>query len=70
MDFMVPAGIRLDLGDGSMCLPDEIRVNLRGRRRIFSDKVRPVYVGEHLTLEVAESMELPLQIRGSDKEKL
>ncbi|KAE9293724.1 hypothetical protein PR003_g24436 [Phytophthora rubi] len=70
MDFMVPAGIRLDLGDGSMCLPDEIRVNLRGRRRIFSDKVRPVYVGEHLTLEVAEAMELALQIRGSDKEKL
>ncbi|KAE8901708.1 hypothetical protein PF005_g25032 [Phytophthora fragariae] len=70
MDFMVPAGIRLDLGDGSMCLPDEIRVNLRGRRRIFSDKVRPVYVGEHLTLEVAAAMELALQIRGSDKEKL
>ncbi|KAE9262688.1 hypothetical protein PR003_g33448, partial [Phytophthora rubi] len=70
MDFMVPAGIRLDLGDGSMCLPDEIRVNLHGRRRIFSDKVRPVYVGEHLTLEVAGSMELPLQMHGSDKDKL
>ena len=24
MDFMVPAGIRLDLADGSLCLPDEV----------------------------------------------
>ncbi|ETI39608.1 hypothetical protein F443_14810 [Phytophthora nicotianae P1569] len=26
MDFMVPAGIRLDLADGTLCLPDEIRI--------------------------------------------
>ena len=25
MDFMVPAGIRLDLVDGTLCLPDEVR---------------------------------------------
>ncbi|OWY91917.1 hypothetical protein PHMEG_00039281 [Phytophthora megakarya] len=33
MDFMVPAGIRLDLADGSLCLPDE--------RKLETDHVRP-----------------------------
>ncbi|KAE9036451.1 hypothetical protein PR003_g9357 [Phytophthora rubi] len=70
MDFMVPAGIRLDLGDGSMCLPNEIRVMLHGRRQIFSDKARPVCVGEHLTVEIAGSVELPLRLREADNEKL
>ena len=32
MDFMVPAGIRLYLADGTMCLPDEVRIQLEGRR--------------------------------------
>ena len=32
MDFMVPAGIRLDLADGTLCLPDEVRILLNGRR--------------------------------------
>ncbi|KAE8960712.1 hypothetical protein PR001_g30291, partial [Phytophthora rubi] len=70
MDSMVPAGIRLDLGDGSMCLPDEIRVMLHGRRQVFSDKARPVCVGEHLTVEIAGSVELPLRLREADNEKL
>ncbi|KAG3117051.1 hypothetical protein PI125_g4074 [Phytophthora idaei] len=26
MDFMVPAGVRLDLADGTMCFPDEMRI--------------------------------------------
>ena len=30
MDFMVPAGIRLDLADGTQCLPDEVRICPRG----------------------------------------
>ena len=25
MDFMVPAGVRLDLAEGSLCLPDEVK---------------------------------------------
>ncbi|KAE9282802.1 hypothetical protein PR003_g27307, partial [Phytophthora rubi] len=70
MDFMVPAGIRLDLGDGSMCLPDEIRVMLHGRRQIFSDKARPICVGEHLTVGIARSVELPLRLREANNEKL
>ncbi|KAE8972350.1 hypothetical protein PR001_g26637 [Phytophthora rubi] len=70
MDFMVLAGIRLDLGDGSTCLPDEIRVMLHGRRPIFSDRARPVCVGEHHTVGIAGSVELPLRLREVDNEKL
>ena len=28
MDFMVPAGIRLDLADGTLCLPDIVNILL------------------------------------------
>ncbi|EGZ08746.1 hypothetical protein PHYSODRAFT_339182, partial [Phytophthora sojae] len=34
MEFMVPAGIRLDLADGSICLPDEAKIQLSGRRQL------------------------------------
>ncbi|ETI39632.1 hypothetical protein F443_14785 [Phytophthora nicotianae P1569] len=37
MDFMVPAGIRLDLADGTLCLPDEIRIQLSGRRPLYGE---------------------------------
>ncbi|OWY94247.1 Eukaryotic/viral aspartic protease [Phytophthora megakarya] len=33
MDFMVPAGIRLDLAHGSISLPDEVQIQLSGRRQ-------------------------------------
>ncbi|ETM98286.1 hypothetical protein PPTG_19671, partial [Phytophthora nicotianae INRA-310] len=42
MDFMVPAGIRLDLPDGTLCLPDEIRFQLSGRRPLYGDHVSAV----------------------------
>ncbi|POM79603.1 Hypothetical protein PHPALM_2680 [Phytophthora palmivora] len=45
MDFMVPAGIRLDLAYGSISLLDEVRIQLSGRRQLYSDKARLVTVG-------------------------
>jgi hypothetical protein len=51
-------------------MPDEVRVMLHGRRQIFSDKARPVYVDDYLIVGVAESLELPVRLRGTDKEKL
>ena len=32
INFMVPAGIRLDLADGNLCLPDEVRILLSGQK--------------------------------------
>ena len=42
MDFMVPAGIRLDLADGTLCLPDEVRIHLSGRRPAYGSNMRPI----------------------------
>ncbi|OWZ01359.1 hypothetical protein PHMEG_00027270 [Phytophthora megakarya] len=40
MDFMVPAGVRMDLADGSMRLPDEAGIPLNGRKRLYGKKMR------------------------------
>ena len=32
MDLTVPAGIRMDLADGTLCLSDEVRIRLAGRK--------------------------------------
>ena len=32
MDFMVPDGIRLHLADGTICIPDEVRIGLARRK--------------------------------------
>ncbi|OWZ03645.1 LOW QUALITY PROTEIN: hypothetical protein PHMEG_00024583 [Phytophthora megakarya] len=47
MDFMVSAGIRLDLADGSLCLPDEVRIQLSGRRQLFSGNSRRFTFDQH-----------------------
>ncbi|POM72921.1 LOW QUALITY PROTEIN: Eukaryotic/viral aspartic protease, active site, partial [Phytophthora palmivora] len=69
MDFMVPAGIRLDLAYGSISLPDEVRIQLSGRRQLYSDKAQLVTVGEHVQIEIGQSVELQLHLRLSDHEK-
>ncbi|KAG3151587.1 hypothetical protein PI124_g9909 [Phytophthora idaei] len=40
MDFMVPAEIRLNLADGMLCLPDEVRIQLMGRRPLYNEHIR------------------------------
>ena len=35
MEFMVPAGICLDLADGMLCLPDKVRIGLAGRKPLY-----------------------------------
>ncbi|ETO61452.1 hypothetical protein F444_20540 [Phytophthora nicotianae P1976] len=42
MDFMVPLGIRLGLADGTLCLPDKIRIQLPGRRPLCGEHVSEV----------------------------
>ncbi|POM76967.1 LOW QUALITY PROTEIN: Hypothetical protein PHPALM_5736 [Phytophthora palmivora] len=69
MDSMVPAGIRLDLAYGSISLPDEVRIQLSGRRQLYTDKARLVTVGEHIQIEIGQSVELQLHLRMSDHEK-
>ncbi|OWY95893.1 hypothetical protein PHMEG_00033985 [Phytophthora megakarya] len=70
MDFMVPAGIRLDLAHGSISLSNEVRIQLSGRRQLYSDKAKIVSVGQYLRIQAGESVELPLRSRSSFHDKL
>ncbi|GMF31668.1 unnamed protein product [Phytophthora fragariaefolia] len=70
MDFVVPAGIRLDLADGSLFLPDEIRIQLSGHRQLYNNKVQLVKLDQHLKLGVGESAELRVRLRRSGHDKL
>ncbi|OWY96159.1 hypothetical protein PHMEG_00033649 [Phytophthora megakarya] len=70
MDFIIPAGIRLDLAHGSISLADEVRIQLGGRRQLYSDKAKIVNVGQYLRIQAGESVELPLRLRSSIHDKL
>ncbi|OWY96435.1 hypothetical protein PHMEG_00033298 [Phytophthora megakarya] len=70
MDFMVPAGIRLDLAHGLISLPNEVRIQLSGRRQLYNDKTKIVNVGQYLRIQAGESVELPLRLRSLIHDKL
>ena len=47
MNFMVPAGIRLDLTNGTLCLADEVRIRFSGRGAVYYKLVLHVKVGQY-----------------------
>ncbi|OWZ12287.1 hypothetical protein PHMEG_00014576 [Phytophthora megakarya] len=70
MDFIVPAESRLDLAHGSISLPDEVRIQISGRRQLYSDMAKIVNVGQYLRIQAGESVELPLRLISSIHDKL
>ncbi|OWY93380.1 hypothetical protein PHMEG_00037247 [Phytophthora megakarya] len=52
MDFMVPAGVRMDLADGSMWLPDEVGIPLNARKRLYGEEVKTVILERSLRIPV------------------
>ena len=70
MDFMVPAGIRLDLGGGALCLPDEVRVQLAGRRTLYGSRVTDIRLGQFTQLAVGEYVEVPVKESTSEQRVL
>ncbi|OWY99506.1 hypothetical protein PHMEG_00029479 [Phytophthora megakarya] len=70
MDFMVPAGVRMDLADGSMRLPDEVGIPLNGRKRLYGEKVRSVTLERSLRIPVGHSEETDVRMKLSATEKL
>ncbi|OWZ01744.1 hypothetical protein PHMEG_00026807 [Phytophthora megakarya] len=70
MDFIVPAGIRLDMADGSLCLPDEVRIQLSGRHQLFSGNSRLITFDQHHRIPVAGSVEIAIRKTASDRQKL
>ncbi|OWY98545.1 hypothetical protein PHMEG_00030667 [Phytophthora megakarya] len=70
MDFVVPAGVRMDLADGSMRLPDEVGIPLNGRKRLYGEKVRSVILERSLRIPVGHAEETDVRIKLSATEKL
>ncbi|GMF44011.1 unnamed protein product [Phytophthora fragariaefolia] len=70
MDFMVPAGIRLDLADGSLCLPDEVKIQLSGRRQLYSTNSQLITLDQYLEVPQAETIEVPIRSGPSPNSKL
>ena len=70
MDFMVPAGIRLDLADGTLCLPDEVRIFLAGRKPPYPSTIQAINLnGQHVVILVGKSTEIRIGV-GSPQPKL
>ncbi|OWZ12759.1 hypothetical protein PHMEG_00014024 [Phytophthora megakarya] len=63
IDFTTPAGIRLDLGDESLCLPDGVRIQLSGRRQPFSGNSKLTTFDQHGIVLVAEFVEIAIRSR-------
>ncbi|OWZ11938.1 LOW QUALITY PROTEIN: hypothetical protein PHMEG_00014971 [Phytophthora megakarya] len=68
--FMVPAGVRMDLADGSIRLPDEVGIPLNGHKRLYNDKMRSVALERNLRIPVGQSEETAARIKLSATEKL
>ena len=70
MDFMVPAGIRLDLADGTLCLPDEVKIHLSGRRPPYGTNMQPITApDQYVVIPVGGSTEMRIGA-GFPKSKL
>ncbi|POM79027.1 Reverse transcriptase [Phytophthora palmivora] len=70
MDFMVPAGIRLDLADGTISLPDEVRLQMAGRCPLYGDKIEHVCWKDHYGIDVGQTAEIRLRGQTSNQYKL
>lgn len=59
MDFMVPARIRLDLADGTLCLPDEVRMQLAGRKPPYRSTMQAITANDqHVIMSSGGSAEV------------
>ncbi|OWY99656.1 LOW QUALITY PROTEIN: hypothetical protein PHMEG_00029311 [Phytophthora megakarya] len=70
MDFMVPAGVRMELAVGSMRLHDEVGIPFNGRKRLYGENVRSVILERSLRIPVGHAEETDVRIKLSATEKL
>ncbi|OWY93323.1 hypothetical protein PHMEG_00037333 [Phytophthora megakarya] len=66
----IKSGVRMDLADASMRLPDEVGIPLNGRMRLYGEKVRSVTLEQSLRIPVGRSEETAARIKLSAMEKL
>ena len=66
MDFMVPAGIRLDLVDGTLCLPDEVRNCLAERKPLYRSTIQAINLNDqHVVIPVGRPTEVRVGVAPS-----
>ncbi|OWZ14960.1 Eukaryotic/viral aspartic protease [Phytophthora megakarya] len=60
MNFMVPAGVRIDTADGTVCLPDEVRIHMIGAASV---RIEDAPGDNHVTDPVAagQAFDVPLR---------
>ncbi|GMG14712.1 unnamed protein product [Phytophthora fragariaefolia] len=61
MNFMVPTGVRIDTANGTACLPDEVRIQLIGRRPLYGAKMHPIGVASPLKIDPGQAQDVPLR---------
>ncbi|GMF32570.1 unnamed protein product [Phytophthora fragariaefolia] len=61
MNFMVPAGVRIDTTDGTACLPDEVRIQLTRRRPLYGAKMHPIDDTSPLRIDQGQTRDVPLR---------
>ena len=67
MDFMVPAEIRLELADGTLCLNNEVRIQLSGGRIVYDNRVSDVKLGQYSRMLANGSVKIPFKRSTSDQ---
>ncbi|OWZ00125.1 Eukaryotic/viral aspartic protease [Phytophthora megakarya] len=60
MNFMVPAWVRIDTADGTVRLPDEVRIQMIGRRPLYGSRMRPVTIPSLIRV-AAQTYDVPLR---------
>ena len=59
---MVPAGIRLDLPDGTLCLPEEVWIGLSGRRPPYRSNLWSINLNnQYIGIPVGNSTEVRIR---------
>ncbi|OWZ02946.1 reverse transcriptase, partial [Phytophthora megakarya] len=61
MNFMVPAGVQIDTADGTACLPDEVRIQIIGRRPLYGSRMRPVTIPSLIRIAAGQTYDVPLR---------
>ena len=63
INFMAPAEIRLDLAEGTLCLPDEVIILLTGRRPPYRATMQATtMVDHHVVISVGESAKVKIGV--------
>ena len=61
--LIVPAGIRLYLADGTLCLPEEVRVGLAGQRTSYRSNISAINLNDqHISIPASKSTEVRIGI--------